>query len=95
MKARKNYHRGSSLLFLGFSVIAFIVSYGIMFTLMPMILGTFYSAAENVPIASAEWQTTYDETEEVTRWLTPLIPTIGIFILVIKVMMVASVRGRD
>lgn len=95
MRTRKNYHRGSSLLFLGFSVIAFIISYGIMFTLTPMILGTFYTAADNVPIESAEWAQTYEDTEEVTRWLTPLIPTIGIFILVIKVMMVASVRGRD
>lgn len=85
----------SSLLFLGFSVIAFIVSYGIMFTLMPMILGTFYTAADNVPIESTEWAQTYEDTEEVTRWLTPLIPTVGIFILVIKVLMVASVRGRD
>ena len=58
-------------------------------------MGTFYSAADNVPIADADWAQTYEDTEEVTRWLTPLIPTVGIFILVIKVFMVASVRGRD
>lgn len=85
----------SSLLFLGFSVIAFIISYGIMFTLMPMILGAFFTVADNVNIADASWQQTYEDTEDVVQWLTPLIPTIGIFILVIKVLMVASVRGRD
>ncbi len=85
----------SSLLFLGFSVIAFIISYGIMFTLMPMILGAFFTVADNVIIADAGWQQTYDDTEGVVQWLTPLIPTIGIFILIIKVLMVASVRGRD
>ena len=85
----------SSLVFLGFSVIIFLISYGIMFTLTPMILGMFYSAAANVPIASADWQQTYDDTEAVTRFITPLIPTVGIFIFVIKVLMVASVRGRD
>lgn len=85
----------SSLLFLGFSVIAFIVSYGIMFTLMPMILGVFYSATDGLTISDAGWQQTADDTEEVTQWLVPLIPTIGIMILVIKVLMVASVRGRD
>ena len=85
----------SSLLFLGFSVIAFIISYGIMFTLMPMILGGFFSVADNVLIADSEWEAIYEQNEDVVQWLTPLIPTIGILILVIKVLMVASVRGRD
>lgn len=85
----------SSLVFLGFSVIIFLLSYGIMFTLVPMVLGMFYSAADNVGIASEDWQQTYEETETVTRFITPLIPTVGIFIFVIKVLMVASVRGRD
>lgn len=85
----------SSLIFLGFSVIIFIISYGIAFTITPIILGSFYSAAAGINIADAGWQQTYDETEAVTQYLVPLIPTIGIFILVIKVLMVASVRGRD
>lgn len=60
-----------------------------------MILGAFFTVADNIDIADAEWQQTYEETEDVVQWLTPLIPTLGIFILVIKVFMVASVRGRD
>ena len=85
----------SSLIFLGFSVIMFIISYGIAFTITPMILGQFYSAADSMNIADPEWAQTYEDTEDVTQFLVPLIPTIGIFILVIKVLMVASVRGRD
>jgi hypothetical protein len=85
----------SSLIFLAFSVISFIVIYGIMFTLMPMILGAFYTAADNVPIADPEWAQIYEDTEDVTQYLVPLTPTIGIFILILKVAMVASVRGRD
>lgn len=85
----------SSLLFLGFSVIAFIITFGIMFLLTPMILGAFFTAADNVGISDPSWQQAYNDTESVILWLTPLIPTIGIFILVIKVLMVASVRGRD
>jgi len=73
----------------------FIISYGIAFTITPMILGQFYSAADNINIADPTWQIVYDDTEAVTQYLVPLIPTIGIFILVIKVLMVASVRGRD
>ena len=66
-----------------------------MFTLLPMVLGAFFTVADNAPIANASWAATYEETEDIVQWLVPLIPTLGIFILVIKVFMVASVRGRD
>ena len=86
----------SSLIFLGFSVIIFIISYGLLFTLVPAILGVVYTVADTIrPDISSDWQTTYDDTKEVTQYLVPLVPTIGIFILVIKVLMVASTRGRD
>ncbi|MFM7795754.1 MAG: hypothetical protein ACKO7N_03225 [Candidatus Nitrosotenuis sp.] len=42
-----------------------------------------------------DWMSVRDETQTVVQWLIPLIPTIGIMILVLKVLMVASVRGRD
>ena len=88
----------SSLIFLGFSVILFIISYGIMFTIAPMILGAVYSVVETNMTAGTmtqEWIDVYNNTKETTQYLVPLIPTIGIFILVIKVLMVASARGRD
>jgi len=88
-------HRGSSLVFLGFSIIAFIITYGLMFYLVPIILGVFWSAANQVPITDPAWQTVNTETQAVLQWLIPLVPTLGIFVLVIKVLMVASVRGRD
>jgi len=83
----------SSLIFLGFSIIIFIISYGIMFSLVPMILGVFFSL--DVPIMDAGWATTQQETEDVVQWLVPLVPTLGIFVLIIRVMMAASSRGRD
>ena len=85
----------SSLVFLGFSVIMFLISYGIMFTVTPMILGQFYSVLGNMTIADPNWQDTYDQTEAITRYIVPLIPTVGLFIFIIKVLMVAAVRGRD
>ena len=88
----------SSLIFLGFSVILFIISYGIMFTIAPMILGAVYSVVETNMTdgnMTQEWIDVYNNTKETTQYLVPLIPTIGIFILVIKVLMVASARGRD
>ena len=85
----------SSLIFLGFSVITFIVTYGIMFILTAMILGMFFTAAGNITIADADWQIMYNDTETQIRLLVPLTATIGIFMLVIKTLMAASVRGRD
>lgn len=85
----------SSLLFLGFSIIAFILSYGVMFLVVPMTLGAFFTVADNIDILDASWAATYDETETTIQYLVPLIPTIGIFVLVIKILMVASVRGQN
>ena len=88
----------SSLIFLGFSVILIIISYGVMFTIAPMILGSVFTVMEsNLTNGSMtqEWIDMYNQTKETTQYLVPLIPTIGIFILVIKVLMVASARGRD
>lgn len=90
----------SSLVFLGFSVVMFFISYGIMFTLMPMIFGAFFTVGDAFVLANnstinSDWQTIYTEEQEIVQWLVPLVPTIGIMIAVIKILMVASVRGRD
>ena len=84
----------SSLVFLGFSVVVFIISYGLMFTLVPSILGVFFNIADDLEMTDS-WRTTYNQTEATTQYLIPLMPAIGIMILVIKVLMVASTRGRD
>ena len=85
----------SSLVHLGFSVVLFLISYGIMFLITPMILGQFFGLMDNMEIASPEWQAIYDTNEETAMFIVPLIPTVGIFIFIIKVLMVASTRGRD
>jgi hypothetical protein len=86
----------SSLIFLGFSVIMFLISYGIMFTLAPMILGAVWTVMEDTTIGmDSDWLAVYNDTKSTTQFIVPLIPTIGIFILIIKVMMNASARGRD
>lgn len=88
----------SSLVFLGLSMIAFIISFGIVWILVPMVLGTFFTQISNSGIlstVSASWLATYNSTETTVQWLIPLSATLGIFILVLKVLMVASVRGGD
>ena len=83
----------SSLLYLGFSVIAFLISFSIAFYLIPMVLGAFFSVP--MPNISPEWQATRDQVESTTQWVPNIAMMVGLFIFIIKVLMVASVRGRD
>lgn len=92
-----SYHRGSSMVFLGFSIIMFLISYGLMFTITPMILGQIWTVMDenNMPIPDPTWQATYNSTQAQLQYIIPLVPAMGLVVFVIKVMMVASVRGRD
>ena len=60
-----------------------------------MILGMVFSAMDSSNIENPLWASVYDNNEETMRFIIPLVPSIGLFILVLKVLMVASVRGRD
>ncbi len=85
----------SSLIFLGISVIVFIIVFGISWLLVPMVLGMVFSAMDSSNISDPLWASVYDDNETTMRFIIPLVPSIGLFILVLKVLMVASVRGRD
>ena len=86
----------SSLVFLAFSVILFIIVYGIMFIIVPTILGKFFTVLDPLSTTLGNgWQQIYQQNENSAKFLVPLIPTIGLFILIIKVLMVASVKGAD
>jgi hypothetical protein len=88
--------RGSSLVFLGFSIVLFVISYGIGFLIVASVLGAFFSNPTiSAPITDPGWQKIFNTTEGQIKFLVPLVPTIGIFIFVINVLMLASVRGRD
>ena len=92
---RPSNRRGSSLVFLGFSVITFIIAYGISFLVAAAVLGSFFTELNHVPITDPSWLSMYNRTQATIQFLVPLIPSIGILILVIKVLMTASVRGSD
>lgn len=86
----------SSLVYLGLSLILFVITYGIAFTLMPIIFGYFFTLIDNLDTSvSAEWQVIADQNVTTVQYLVPLMPTLGIVIIVIKVLMTASARGRD
>lgn len=61
--------------------------------ILPMVLGVFFSL--DVPISDPAWAATQAQTEVVVQWLIPLTASLGIFVLVLRVMMAASAKGRD
>lgn len=71
----------------------FVITYGLLFMLVPMVLGTFFSMPTMQ--MNSDWQAIYNENVNTIQWLVPITPAIGVFILVIKVLMVASNKGRD
>lgn len=88
----------SSLVFLGLSLLAFVISFGLVWIIVPMVLGSFFTAISNTNLVtglSTSWQLTYNTTQTNVQWLIPLSVQLGIFILVLKVLMVASNRGSD
>lgn len=87
----------ASMVFLGFSIIMFLISYGLMFTLVPMILGQVWTAMDenNMPIPNAEWQATYNSTQLQLQWIIPLVPAMGLLVLVLKVLMATTGFGRN
>lgn len=84
----------SSLVYLGLSIIIFAITMGLMFTLAPMILGEFFSIFPNT-ITDPDWIAIYAHNVATIKFLVQLIPSLLITLLVIKVLMIASNRGRD
>ena len=63
-----------------------------------MIFGAFFTLMDDSGITdniNAGWLAIYEQNEDTVQYLVPLMPTMGIIIIVIKVLMVASARGRD
>ena len=86
----------SSLVYLGLSLILFVITYGLAFTIMPMIFGSFFTMMDSGSFTiNASWLTIYEKNEATVQMLVPLMPAMGIVIIVIKVLMTAAARGRD
>ena len=63
---------------------------------MPMIFGAFFSLVDdNTIMLDPEWLAIYEQNKTTVQYLVPLMPALGIVIIVIKVLMTASAKGRD
>ena len=87
----------SSLIYLGLSVLAFIITYGIVFLVAGAVLGETFSILDTIKgqITVTEWLNSYNRLEIEMQFLLPLAAGLGMFMLVLKVLMSSSVRGRD
>ncbi len=89
----------SSLLFLGIGTVLFILVFGIMVVLSAAILNAVFTTLDQVVGDFAKpgtyWANTYDEVREMSGILILMIMSLGIVILILKIIMVASARGRD
>lgn len=84
----------SSLVFLAISMITFIILFGMMYTLAPMILGAFFSALPSLNLNS-DWNAINIQEQNIIKFLIQLVPSMGVAIIVFKTLMIATVRGRD
>lgn len=67
-----------------------------MYTLLPMILGAFFTAFNSIaPSMSSDWQGINTNLQNTIKFLIELMPSMGIAIIVFKTLMIATVRGSD
>ena len=84
-----------SMVYLGMSVVLFFAVFGVTFYVASTILGAFGSAIAGVPITDPAWATMNTTTQKEIQFLVPLMPALGIFIVILKVFTAATVRGAD
>lgn len=85
------------MVYLGFSIIMFLIGYGIGFLVLAQILGQTWTMMDSthMPIPNVAWQAVYDDTQTQIQFIVPLAAGAGLVVFVIKLLMVASNRGRD
>ena len=63
--------------------------------LTPLILGSFFSLMDAFTITDPVWKNIYLENKELAELLTPITFSMGLLVAIIKILMVATSRGRD
>lgn len=89
---------GSALLFVGIGIVTYVIVLGIMMQFAPVIIGAVFTTIEDtmsVMNINAEWTALYDDVDSTSQYLIPMMFSLLLVLLVIKVLMVAGVRGGD
>lgn len=86
------------MLFLAIGIVSYVVVLGMLMQFTPAILGAVFSVVGDLmqnPDIDAEWLTVYDDLDDLTQLLVPMMFSLLLVLLVIKVLMAAGVTGRD
>ncbi len=89
---------GSALLFVGISIVSYVIILGMLMQFTPMILGTVYTVIGALVDSSnmdAAWLTIYNDLDALSQTLVSMLFSLLLVLLVIKVLMAAGVGGRD
>ena len=89
---------GNSLVYLAISIIVFFITFSLLFQFMPIILGAVYNAIDSVILTTnidAEWLALYGELDQTQQSVIPLVMSLGLVLIVLKVLMAATNRGSD
>jgi len=76
----------SSLVYLGFSLVIFIVSYGLLFLMIPATINMADQGLNPGLESDNVWQIMYNDTSTQVKYLIPLVPSLGIFVIILKVL---------
>lgn len=89
---------GSSILFVGIGIVTYVIVLGIMMQFAPVIVGAVFTTIEDTMVnmnINAEWVALYNDVDSTSQYLIPMMFSLLLVLLVIKVLMVAGVRGGD
>ena len=89
---------GSALLFIGIGIVTYVLVLGVLMQFTPMILGAVFTTIENTMNTmniNADWIAIYNDVDGMAGYLVPMMFSLLLVLLVIKVLMVAGVKGGD
>jgi|APSaa5957512535_1039671.scaffolds.fasta_scaffold01088_15 hypothetical protein len=89
---------GSAVLFVGIGIVTYIIVLGFMMNFAPVILGTVFATLDQVAAdqgLSGGWLTLYNDVQSTSIYLIPMMFSLLLVLLVIKVLMIAGNRGGD
>ena len=88
----------SSLIFLGIGVVLFIIVFGLIVNIAAAVLAAVFDALNalmKVLDVREDWKMTYESINSTSQYLILMIMSLGIVLIVVKVIMVAAARGRE
>ena len=85
-----------STIYLGFTALIFLISYGLIFLLMPLVFNTVFTVIDQqYDQLDPTWANMYNTHKQTVAYMAPLAMSAGLAIFALKIFMAATVRGGD